>query len=316
MIKRSLKWIGSNLATFSEGVLGAAAVAAGLLGLFGVVPMHSERAAQYLLTIGGIVALAFIIEAAERRRVMRGLGATHDALEKIQGNWPLREVPPERIGEAVDQLLADTSLWLFRGGSARFLRGTTLPTLSRELGRDVPVIVAVLDPRDVELCRSYAAYRAQIGRKDGAVSASNVQAEILATLYLAAWYGVRTRIRPRAVLLRSFSQLRYDIGSTGLLVTVADRSKPALYAAADSWFYTSVRDELEQTFHGNPEVMLGGGLDLFPEQVDGVTEAHIQAALEAMNAAGVPLLAGPAAADAVDFAAVFEAVRDPRTPNE
>jgi hypothetical protein len=249
---------------------------------------------------------------------MRGLSDTHDSLLEILGSAPIRQMAPEDIEPEISQLLAESKEWLFRGGSARFLRGTTMPKLAagaRTL--QVPVMLALLDPRDLELCDTYANYRSKIGRRDPTVSARSIQAEILATVYIAGWYMARTRLQPRVVLLRSFSQLRYDIGSDGLLVTVADRSKPALYASASSWYYRSLRDELEQLVHGNPALELPGrDPDRFPPALADVTVDHVRNALVTTRAQdGSELLSDAAAVDEVEWDLVRVGVVTPYEPN-
>jgi hypothetical protein len=148
------------------------------------------------------------------------------------------------------------------------------------------------------------------------VSARSVQAEILGTIYLAGWYAARTRIEPTVVLLRSFSQLRYDIGSAGGVITVADISQPGLFAEAGSWYYKSLRDELVQTVHGNPTVALPTSEALFPARIEDVTEENTRDALGATQVGGAALLHDAAEAGEVDFSAVKNAVVDPDEPND
>jgi hypothetical protein len=305
----------AQVTTAAEAVLALAGLIAAVLGFFGWLPVSSERAAQFLLALGSLVTLAFVTEAAERRALMKGFEGTQEALAQLLRQSPVREVPPGEIGPEIDRLLEGSREWLFRGGSARYLRGFTLPRLSARRTLDTRVLIALLDPRDLHLCEAYAQYRSKIGRTDPEVSARSIQAEILATIYLAGWYATRRRLQPRIVLLRSFSQLRYDVGSDGLLVTVADRTRPALYASADSWYYRSLRDELEQMFHGNPEVELPTTLELFPSAISDASVEQVRRALAGTVVKHASLLTGAADANDVQWDSVREAVVNPREPN-
>jgi hypothetical protein len=315
-VKHFGKFILKNPVAVAEGILAGTAFAAGVLGLLGWLPLKSERAAQAVLALGGLITLAFVVEAGERRRVMRGLTDTHKALLELRGAAPLRELEANKIAGTLQELLDKSTGWSFRGGSARYLRRTTLPTLAREKGQEVPVFIALLDPRDLDLCDAYANYRQKIGRRDPEVSARSIQAEILGTIYLAGWYAVRTRIDPKVVLLRSFSQLRYDVGSAGLVVTVADTSQPGLFAEAETWYYKSLRDELAQTVHGNPTVALPAVETYFPQTIAEVTEQNVREALAATTADGEALLDLAAEAGKLEFTAVRVAVITPHEPND
>ena len=303
----------AKVITLAEVLIAAVAITAGVAGLLGWLPVQSERAAQAVLALGGLVALAFTLETVERRRVMAGLEDWSRTLEHLRGEALLREVPSEKIREEISTMLAGSTEWLFRGGSARFLRTTTLPTLAGRKTLDVSVFIALLDPRDLDLCAGYASYRHKIGRNDPVVNARSIQAEILATIYLAGWYASGTRLRPTIVLLRSFSQLRYDIAPTGLLVTVADLSKPALYASSESWYYRSLRDELEQSVHGNPTLQLPdtAAVHCYPPSLEDVRASHVRDALLGTTASEAPLLVGPADTNQIDWELVTEGALNP-----
>jgi hypothetical protein len=310
----------TQVTTAAEVILAVAGIAGGVFGFFGWFDVSSERAAQWLLALGSLVTLSFVVEAGERRRAMNAFDRTQESLSQLLRESPVREVAPGDIQTEIDSLLDRSREWLFRGGSARYLRGSTLPTLANQRTMDVSVVVALLDPRDLTLCEAYSNYRRKIGRTDPGVSDRSIQAEILGTIYSAAWYSAQKRVRARVVLLRSFSQLRYDIGSDGLLVTVADRTKNALFASSDSWYYRSLRDELEQLFHGNPEVVLPPKTrdtqEHYPESVTEATETDVREVLQRTKTVdGASLLSAAAVATEIEWTAVREAVVNPHEPN-
>src|SRR4051812_16264867 len=73
----------AQVTTGAEALLALAGVVAGLLGLFGWLSVSSERAAQWLLALGGFIALAFVVEAGERRRTMARFDKTQRALDQL-----------------------------------------------------------------------------------------------------------------------------------------------------------------------------------------------------------------------------------------
>jgi hypothetical protein len=140
-----------------------------------------------------------------------------------------------------------------------------------------------------------------------------IQSDLLATIYAIAWYVSTTRIEAQVVLLRAFSPLRYDIGSRGLYVTVADLSQPGLYASSSSWYYRSISDEVRQAHHGHPSVGLPRQPHALPARREDVDEAAVREGLDAVivrdpSGGSSPLLTGDASSDQIVFDDIVQAV--------
>jgi hypothetical protein len=287
-----------------------------VLGFFDV---SRNRIEELVLFAAGVFLLAHAVDAGERRRLLAEQEKLQHAMRAVSGAASVRDVAPNRIRSEINTLLAESDEWLFRGGSGRFLRFGSLPALARFQALDVSVLVQLLDPRDGELCTEYAKYRS-VQRLPRALRPEEgkmrtIQADLLATIYAAAWYQAHSRIRPRVILLRAFSPLRYDFGSTGVVVTIADLTQPALYAPANSWYYQSVRDELEQAEHGHPSVLLPETRQWFPPRIDQVDAGAVRGALLDTRVedrgSRSPLLEGDAAEGSLDFDLLVEAVTTP-----
>lgn len=167
----------------------------------------------------------------------------------------------------------------------------------------------ILNPADEDLCSRYANYRASAGQRAGTTNPQNVRDELLALLYAVAWYKERTRVNPEVLFLYNYSPLRYDLSSSGLIVTVPDMQERAIYAPAGGWYCTSVRDEMDQAGKALPVVVLPSGEGMFPQQWRDVRAQHVSKALEAVRVlpsrnsgqASISLLTGWADSSSLDF---------------
>ena len=281
-----------------------------VLETFGVVNLSTDVFQNLVLWAIGVVVLALLADSFDRRSPREEQRRLVHAAEAAAGVLPVHEVPSDRIGEGLASTLERSDRWIFRGGSGRYLRNRTLPTLATARDRDTPLLVEILDPRDAALVREYARYRAQqradsVRRPDEA-DPRTIASDLLANVYAAAWYTVNTRIRAEVLLLRSFSPLRYDIGSTALYVTVPDPTEPGLVARAGSWYYAAILDELQQNAHGHPQLVLPSDSKLFPERHDEVSPDVVLAGLQAVRVRDpvtqreAPLLTGAVAPEMVD----------------
>ena len=185
-------------------------------------------------------------------------GARHDLLlskvEQLVNDVELRQVTSAEINGLLTGELSTTIGWWFRGGSGRWFRNEVLPALAKR--RDAqPVFIQILDPRDEYLCSRYSTYRSQ--QRDPADIRHNesdpraIQADLLACILSALVHAAHSRIDEQIVLLRTYSPMRVDMGSSMLLATVASRTAPALMAKANSFFYKSLKDEFESAAHGH-----------------------------------------------------------------
>lgn len=316
--------VAERVSTVLSAVTAAIAIALAVLDWTDWLDITSNLTFSLLVFAGGVVLLSFLVEAERRRAYSRELRSMQQSLDRARAAFGMghdpqsaRQIPGDGISDVLDGILAASSTWLFRGGSARYQRGAVLPKLAEVKTADVRYQIQILDPRDQHLCDAYAEYRRQArpaAQKLPTEDAAAIRNEILATLYAAGWYRNHSRIRPQVALMNSYSPIRVDIGSTGAVLTVANHLEPALLAPSGSFMYSAIKDEIEQAGTVLPRVNIPADLALFPAERSAVTGAVVEAALQRMtaqpagSATNEPLLNG---IGAVDFDAVAGRVFSP-----
>jgi hypothetical protein len=307
-----------KLAASTQAIMAILAILVALLDVMGFWEVSGEVFEELILFAVGVFLLASALDAAGRASAGQEQRALLDATRAAAGVLEVRQVSSGDIGIGLERLLEESAQWTFRGGSGRWLRFATLMTLSKIRDQDVAVDIQILDPRDGDLSAQYAIYRDRqrpgLVRRPDEGDPRTIQADLLAVIYAAAWYSANSRIKAHVLLLRSFSRLRYDIGSTGLFVTVADPKEPGLYAKSSSWYYSSILDELRQNEHGHPRVVLPVDRALFPSDSMNVTASVVEGGLRAttvvepLTGASSPLLTGAVDPASVDFGVVADRV--------
>jgi hypothetical protein len=276
----------------------AIAVVLSLLGGFGIIAFSTTLVRSAAIFIGGLILLALIAQAQQQADLQSSVQSTVRTLTDLHDE--IHQVPPDEIGDSLNRLLAESTTWLFRGGSGRWLRMRTLPELSERTDRDVTVLIHLLDPRDEILCSEYARYRCGSRQPDdirpGEEDPRTIQADILASIFAAGWYAAHSRVRAKIVLIRTYSPLRLDVGSTGLFVTIADKRSPGLYCSEASWYYNSIQDELNEAIHGHCEVNLPVR-EAFPVHQEDVTAEAVRACLAQTQVGGLGEPSGPLLSD-------------------
>lgn len=313
-VGRFFLWILSTALPLLVGVLGVCVL---IIDLFGPVRLPSGHGDEVLLAAASVVLLAYF--AQNQRQASHD--ATHDrlllkveaVLERVEDRLDsVRQVPASDIRGLLESNVQGASEYLFRGGSGRWLRKFTMPALSKATDRDVRITIELLDPRDEDLCGAYARYRSKAlpkGQLRDQEDPRLIQRDILGSIYAAAWYSARRRTQANVILLRSFSPLRYDVSSEGLMVTVAEMTEPGLFAARGTWLHKSIVDELNQAGHGHARVDLPSASEHhYPEPLTAVTAADVRAILSEATVRGrgtsSPLLESFAGAADVDWEAV------------
>ena len=190
-----------------------------------------------------------------------------------------REVPPDRVGAELTSCLSVSTEWRFRGGSGRWQLQKVLPELGGRTESSGSYKLQILDPGDSELCQRYARYR-NTSRPEGERRPDEmvrVREDILACIYACFWWMHRGRLRPEVHLTSLYSPIRMDIGSTGLVLTISDVARPALYAPSQGWFYSSITDDFEQACQELPRITFPATYELLcPELIRDVSEDHVR----------------------------------------
>lgn len=147
------------------------------------------------------------------------------------------QVPPHRISSEFEVLLSRSSRWNYRGNIGRYLRSKVLKTLSAKANVDVDVII--LDPTDEVLCERHANYRNEIKSVEPArnYDAKFVALQACVTVAICGWYAVNRRVAIDLFLSKTFDPVRMDSCDEAMIVTVEDRSRPALRLSRDHFMY-------------------------------------------------------------------------------
>lgn len=310
-VGRSFLWLLSTALPLLVGVLGLGAL---VFDLFGPVNLPSGYENEVLLAAASVVLLAYFAQnqrqANHDATHTRLLGEVETVLERVEDRLDsVRQVPAGDIRGLLQANVEGASEYLFRGGSGRWLRKFTMPALSTATDRDIRITIELLDPRDEDLCVEYARYRTKAlpkGHLRDTEDPRLIQRDILGSIYAAAWYSAQRRVQAKVILLRSFSPLRYDVSSEGLMVTVAELTEPGLFAARGTWLHSSIVDELHQASHGHVNVVLPSATQhRYPEPLAATTPDDVLEVLSAATVTGrggdSPLLDGFASAANIDW---------------
>lgn len=311
MIKRTWDFVRANPGDAVTGLVVLAIAGLTVADLTDTLTLSQEVLARVAVFVFCALFILVLVERqaarhrdetrdAERATMARNLGDIERNVTLLQKGH-ITEVPADDVGARLSELLASTSEWHFRGGSGRWQRSDVLPALAHVTDRDVRYVMQILNPSDPELCRRYARYRARqrppAARRPDEAQPETVRDDILACIYAAAWYRFRTRLQAEVYLQPLYSPLRLDIGTTGLIASVADPKAPGLLGKSDGWYYLSVLDEVNQACTELPRLVLCSDPAALPEdhaQVDGSKVEKALAATKILQPAGHsdPLLKG------------------------
>jgi hypothetical protein len=282
-------------------VVGAVAVITllDLLGAFKLSPEILARLAVFALSAFAVGQLAeqfrnqrmSVSQDEKLTTLLNGQQTANQSLSEIHRISELRlteqtsELTVQQREEQLQNLLRQTTFWVFRGGSGRWQRSTVLPTLAKIKTADINYRMQLVDVRNIDLVKRYAAYRAKqaqhLGPPDG--TPEDVHMDLLACVYAAAWYNARTRIRAEISLMSTYSPLRYDAGSHGLVVTVADPNAPALFAHERGWLYAAVLDDIQRAHEELPRIVLPEGPAASFPAFESLTAKEVRDVLLATN---------------------------------
>lgn len=181
----------------------------------------------------------------------------------------IRTIDPRDIRSALNEHIAHTDQYWFRGRSARWFRSTALPALvklSQSDGRTRSIFVLLPDPCTNSVMHNYAYYRNSISYKGrhGDWSSWDIQKEILSAIVsLAHAHCSSVLVEVKIGLLDSYALLRSDITSRSAILTREDPKAPAIMCLAGTALYDTYREEILQGIaQGRPIVLdrktLGG----------------------------------------------------------
>jgi hypothetical protein len=253
-LKRTISEIDSALA------LGIA-FAMSILGLFSAT--SSTLANNAILITLTVLALSIFRDRWRREDLSRKLDRILDK------SGPVRMLSGREINQAFTEARRSTDLWVFKGGTGRYVRAVTFPEcyrIARERHHDLEVRLEILDPTDSSVCERYAHFRrSMIAGADHTSeewTTQRTQEELYATILAACWYRERFDQRNiRIGLTNIMSTFRYDM-SEGSLIITQDDGNSSLFIPQDSSFYRRFKAELSRSLDQARQVPLerAGGI--------------------------------------------------------
>jgi hypothetical protein len=257
-----------------------------VLDLLGLLEIPNEALVSIAVFFVSLYISSEILLENRRRQSETVLNRVDSQIRALVDSYRSRtsieEVPSDQIRTRIKEMTAESTFWYFQGGSGRWQRSWTLPTLSANRKSDMEFVMQILDPQDQELCARYARYRA-LQRSTAVLREDEerpevVREDLLACIYAAGWYGARSRVRPKVYLRRLYSPARIDLGSDGVILSVASPEASAIFSPNGSWYYHAVLDELREATQELTEVVLPSeGENMFPQEWSNVREDHVVA---------------------------------------
>lgn len=196
-----------------------------------------------------------------------------------------------------------TNVWSYSGGFGRYFRSVTLPKLfeyAKHNNASLRIEGIISNPENAKLCELHATLRNSIKgvQNKSDWNASEVKCEILVTLLICQDYFNSTNQITLEVYLSDIVTLnRYDISSSGAVITREDRSSPALYFSSESKFYNNsnqdymlLKNQGRIVSLGLTNIMKSGSItDTIKLRIDSlglnieVTEAELQKIISVYN---------------------------------
>ncbi|AZQ38625.1 MULTISPECIES: hypothetical protein [Streptomyces] len=278
-----VRWLGVN----TEAVLALVTAAiVGVLGLSGAVPTSIVNSA-ILVTLAAL-ALSVLrdrwnAETEPNARVT--LLAAHQSLEllptHIERISVIEKTLSERraaldegstitvlrgndITESLTEARSEAKEWIFRGGTATFVRAVVLPECvqrARSNHRPLRVRMEILDPGNVALCERYANFfRHGVedpNEDEQTWTAKGTQVELFATIVASCWWKQRYPPLEIAVALSpTMTLFRWDMTQNRLFITERGPRFPALMITEGRFYYDYWRSELLEHFNQARELQL------------------------------------------------------------
>lgn len=163
------------------------------------------------------------------------------------------EVFPRSISKKLKEVARDSENWDYVGHTGRYVRNSIFPILletSTSQGKHVSIRIAILDPRDKDLCKIYADYRnsSRTGnRSENDWTVVDVQSELIVTTFKSlkidqtAKNRVKCEVRYRPFL----SQFRFDGSTEQVMMTQEDQQEPAFQFFKGSRFFDHYQQEIQ-----------------------------------------------------------------------
>lgn len=284
-----VRWLGAN----SEALI--ALVTAVVVGVLGLTDSVSDSVVNSAI-LATLAALALSVlrskwEFGAEPDVRGRLIAAQQSLEELPSHLRRIEQLEELItdcratlgedsaisvlrGNEITQSLADARAeareWIFRGGTATFVRAVVLPECiqrARRARRPLNVRLEILDPRDAELCERYANFfRHGVedpNEDEETWTGEGTQRELYATVFAACWWKQHyPPLKIELALSPMMTLFRWDMTQNALFITERGPRFPAMMIKEGRFFYDYWRNELTEQFEQCHRVSLGSAPNL------------------------------------------------------
>jgi hypothetical protein len=203
------------------------------------LPVHIER-------------IAVIEEKLAERKVTLDEEST---IRVLRGN---------EITNSLAEARAEAKEWIFRGGTATFVRAVVLPECVRQARRNhraLSVRLEILDPGNIALCERYSNFfRHGVenpNEDEQTWTTKGTQVELFATIVAACWWKQHYPSLEISVALSSTMTLfRWDMTQNYLFITERGPRFPALMIKEGLFYYDYWRNELLEHFNQARELPL------------------------------------------------------------
>ena len=168
-------------------------------------------------------------------------------------NAQIKILQPIEIGSAFEHARYETEKWWFSGGSGKFTRSVTLPTLStmaRNKNKSIEIVVQIMNPHNSAVCKSYVSYRNGLrSGKYNKKTLKSVQVDLISTIVsVYTWKSEQALLNIQLGLRDNFSLFRIDISSNKAIITKEDPLEPAILYDNGTFFYEAYCEEIKQSY--------------------------------------------------------------------
>lgn len=271
--------IGGWLGRYAESLISLAiAFVVALLNLVDVLDIDAVNSS--ILLVLALLATAVLRDRSHNEAVEGALSTTQRRLEEVLtpltdqvgrlmevGNTVelaresldetrlIRVISGVEVTNALAEARADTSEWMFKGGTGTYIRAVTLPQCveaARRGRRELKMSVEIIDPTNRVACERYARFRRDMSPgPDGTGeewSFRRTRNEAYAMILAAAWYEQRFNLLDIDVRLSSvMTTFRWDLSSNSLIITQDDPGAASTLIRRGGRQYDSWRTELRKS---------------------------------------------------------------------
>ncbi|MBG0829615.1 DUF1328 domain-containing protein [Planomonospora sp. ID67723] len=274
--KALLGWLGSNAEALIALVI---AVVAGVLGLTGVASVAHVNSA-ILVTLAALslallrerwrseadpdtrkalltaqASLQKLPEQLERINTVDGM--LSDARAALDEAAKVRVLTGNEISRVLAEARAEAKEWIFRGGTATFVRAVVIPECvrrARQNRRELSIRLEILDPANHELCARYANYFRRMvddpNEDERSWTTKETQVELYATILAACWWQQRyPRLKIAVGLSSTMTIFRWDMTQSCMVITERGPRFPAMLIKEGRFYYDYWRNELDESFN-------------------------------------------------------------------